>query len=51
LESEVFAYFVSIGAGLSLGVTLGALPAIFGYQFMKRRANANGAYQTKKQRA
>lgn len=51
MESEVFAYFVSIGAGLSLGVTLGAIPALVGYRFLKRRGMDYAAHQTKKHRA
>lgn len=51
MEADVFAYFVSIGAGLSLGLSLGVVPAVMIYRFIKRRENGYGIHQTKKHRA
>lgn len=49
---DVFAYFVSIGAGLSLGLTLGALPALGIWRYIKRRKEAAGyGFKTSKARS
>lgn len=37
MESAVFAYFVSIGAGLAFGLTVGAVPAVLIYRYFKRK--------------
>lgn len=47
MESDVFAYFVAIGAGLSFGLSLGLVPAaiaIFIYRIIRRmRSNVHSS--------
>lgn len=43
---NVFAYFVAIGAGISLGLTIGAIPAVLVWRFVRRREA--GSYGVKK---
>lgn len=50
MEADVFAYFVSIGAGLSLGLSLGVVPAIAIYRYIKRKDEGRGTFQAKKHR-
>jgi len=48
---DVFSYFVSIGAGLSFGLSLGAVPALAIWRYLKRRGErANGNFNVKKAR-
>lgn len=43
---NVFIYFVAIGSGVSFGLTLGAIPALLIYRWMKNREGGNRhAYQ------
>ena len=46
MESAVFLYFVSIGAGLTFGVAIVAIPSVLIYQKMKARGNRD-AVKTK----
>lgn len=49
MESQVFGYFVSIGAGLSFGLSLGVVPSLLVWRWMARRAGH--ATKTQKARA
>lgn len=33
---SVFGYFMAIGAGLAVGLTLGSIPALLIYRYMRR---------------
>lgn len=37
MEVDVFAYFVAIGAGTSFGLSIGAVPALMVWGWMKKR--------------
>lgn len=47
MEADVFAYFVAIGAGLSLGLSLGFLPAVVVYKYLRRDRHAGKAAQAR----
>lgn len=47
MEGEVFVYFVSIGAGVSFGLSIGAIPAVIVWRWMKRKENDHGVYAKK----
>lgn len=36
LEADVFGYFLAIGAGTSMGLSIGAVPALLVWKWMKR---------------
>lgn len=38
---DVFVYFVAIGAGISFGLTIGAIPALLAYRWIKKREGGN----------
>lgn len=38
MEVDVFAYFVAIGAGLSFGLSVGAIPALLVWRWSKKRS-------------
>jgi hypothetical protein len=40
MESNVFSYFVAIGAGVSFGLSLGAVPAFLAWKWMQKRKGA-----------
>lgn len=37
MEANVFTYFVAIGAGTSFGLTIGAIPALVVWRWLKKR--------------
>lgn len=37
VETDVFSYFVAIGAGVSFGLSIGAVPALLVWRYVKRR--------------
>lgn len=39
MEGDVFSYFLAIGAGLSLGLSIGLVPGYLFLNWMKRRGN------------
>ncbi|MFD0717671.1 hypothetical protein [Paenibacillus sp. GCM10027626] len=47
---DVFAYFVAIGAGLGIGITLGALPALAIWRYIKRKGAAAHGFKAAKAR-
>lgn len=48
---NVFAYFFSIGAGTSLGITIGCIPALLVRSWWLKRKGGLYTNQTKKARA
>lgn len=38
---NVFIYFVAIGAGISFGLTLGAIPALLVYRWIRKKEGGN----------
>lgn len=44
---NVFIYFVSIGAGASLGLSIGAIPALLVWRWIRRREGNNDFKTTK----
>lgn len=50
MEADVFVYFVSIGAGLSFGLSLGIVPAVLVWRRMNRDRGGAG-YARKAQKA
>lgn len=51
MEADVFGYFVAIGAGVSFGLTLGSIPALLVWKWMKKRGDSGGVFQTPKARS
>jgi len=41
---SVFGYFVAIGAGLSVGLSLGAIPALLVWRWIKRKEGRRNAF-------
>lgn len=51
MEGDVFVYFVSIGAGASFGLSLGAIPALLVWRWITNRGGNNHDSKFKKIRA
>jgi hypothetical protein len=52
MESEVFGYFVSIGAGLSFGLSIGAIPVFLVWRWLKRKEGGHhDRFQAQKARS
>lgn len=48
---SVFVYFFAIGSGIAVGLTIGSIPAVLIYRYIKKREGINHAYKTTKARA
>jgi uncharacterized membrane protein YdjX (TVP38/TMEM64 family) len=49
---NVFGYFVAIGSGLSVGLTLGSIPAFLVWRKIRsKEVGGRNAYQTQKARS
>lgn len=47
METEIFSYFMMIGAGLSVGLTIGLIP---GYLFIKWQRGKGNVFKIEKNR-
>jgi hypothetical protein len=48
---DVFGYFVAIGSGLSFGLTLGAIPALLVWRYIRRKGGDRYALKAAKARS